>query len=516
MWPARAAPVVDDRVAPESIQQRLTQRSWCRGTAAQSGLRGSGGWGSLGDAGMKRATTWDRLIEADARAVRVRGADRPSAVCWRRGLKLLIGVLAVLAAEAWPASTALAAGRVYWADTASGTIRVGNLNGTGASNLFTGENGPYGVTLDPAAGKIYWADFGAGTIRVANLDGTGSPSTLFSGESGAMGVAVDQAAGKIYWSDDSTGQIRVGNLNGTGASDLYTGEMGPTGVAIDPVSGKVYWGATASSAVRVGSLNGSGVASDLFSGQASPFGVAIDPALGRIYWGSYYGAAVRLASLRGTGSPSNLFSEQSQAEGVAIDPASGQIYWAIDSNPGGSILVGNLSGKGSPHGLFTDEPGATFVALLLAPVSTGAPRVSGGSSVRSHLSCSQGSWATDLPGASLYRSPRSFTYHWLKSGRPISGATDHSYKPIAPGRYGCQVTAQNQAGSTTRTSVVHAVAGCVVPRLKGKTLRESRKALKRANCRLGKVTGPRSGTVKRQTPKPATVLAPGSAVNVRL
>ncbi|HEY2654694.1 MAG TPA: hypothetical protein VGI55_02825 [Solirubrobacteraceae bacterium] len=64
----------------------------------------------------------------------------------------------------------------------SGAVRLGDLGGSGAHDLFTGESSPDGVAIDPAAGTIYWADTTAGTIRVANLDGTGA-RTLYTGES---------------------------------------------------------------------------------------------------------------------------------------------------------------------------------------------------------------------------------------------------------------------------------------------------------------------------------------------
>lgn len=61
-------------------------------------------------------------------------------------------------------------------------------------------------------------------------------------------------------------------------------------------------------------------------------------------------------------------------------------------------------------------------------------------------------------------------------------------------------------------------AHCVVPRLVGKTLKASRKKLKKAGCTLGKVKGHRtkSARVKKQTPKPGAVLAAGAKVNVKL
>ncbi len=63
--------------------------------------------------------------------------------------------------------------------------------------------------------------------------------------------------------------------------------------------------------------------------------------------------------------------------------------------------------------------------------------------------------------------------------------------------------------------------GCVVPKLKGKKLKSSKKALGRAECKLGKVQKVKRPTSKRgkvvaQTPKPGKVLAPGSKVNLKI
>ena len=57
---------------------------------------------------------------------------------------------------------------------------------------------------------------------------------------------------------------------------------------------------------------------------------------------------------------------------------------------------------------------------------------------------------------------------------------------------------------------------CVVPKLKGKTLKKARKALKKAHCKLGKITGPKGkkARIKKQKPKAGTVLAAGSKVKV--
>jgi hypothetical protein len=59
---------------------------------------------------------------------------------------------------------------------------------------------------------------------------------------------------------------------------------------------------------------------------------------------------------------------------------------------------------------------------------------------------------------------------------------------------------------------------CVVPKLLGRSLKVSRKMLKRAGCVMGKVRGARSRTarVRKQSPRPGTVLVPAGKVNVRI
>lgn len=62
---------------------------------------------------------------------------------------------------------------------------------------------------------------------------------------------------------------------------------------------------------------------------------------------------------------------------------------------------------------------------------------------------------------------------------------------------------------------------CVVPRLRGKSLRRARGVLHRRNCGLGRVrrrhhATARSGRIKRQHPRAGTVLSPGGKVGVIL
>jgi DNA-binding beta-propeller fold protein YncE len=364
-------------------------------------------------------------------------------------------VVGCMMAAAWLAPAALASDSIYWSSyQANGAIRIGGLDGTPARDLVSAESSPEGIAIDPAAGKIYWADTTAGAIRVANLDGSGAQN-LYTGESQASGVAIDPATGKIYWADSitRTGAIRVGSLDGSvPARDLFSNESYPVGVTIDPATGKIYWGSYDTFKIRTGNLDGSG-ARDLFSStEYYPTGIVVDDATGKIYWADEFQGLIRVGNLDGTGAR-NLFATDGgmgEIGGLALDPGTGKLYWGDAATK--LIDVGNADGTGTPQSLFANEPSAWFVALLRAPAATSAPHVTGSGAPGVPLSCSQGSWAGDVPNMLFYRAPRTFAYQWFVNGAVIPGATATTYTPPAAGRYTCQVTASNQAGSTSQSS----------------------------------------------------------------
>jgi DNA-binding beta-propeller fold protein YncE len=364
-----------------------------------------------------------------------------------------VAAVAVGTAAVWGAAPALGADSVYWTNFDPAKVRVGPLTGGNANarDLFTDPTlGPEGIVLDPAAGRMYWTNNFGATIRGANLDGTGTPTDVYSIAGAALyGLAIDTGAGELYWDNNPT-KIQAGPVSGGAVTDLFTDGSAVQGVAIDPAAGVVYWTNNSSGTVQVGPITGSGPDHSLVTGATFPTGVAVDPAGGRVYWADQNG--IYSAPIATPGSITTLFHEVGVG-GIALDPEADKIYWANGSSH--KIRVGPLTGgDANAADLFTGEvEGPDYLALLRMPVGTAAPQISGGGQIGQPLHCSQGSWAANLPSAFLYRAPRSFSYGWLRNGAIAAntGAIG-SYTPTVPGSYTCQVTASNQAGSSTQTS----------------------------------------------------------------
>jgi hypothetical protein len=82
------------------------------------------------------------------------------------------------------------------------------------------------------------------------------------------------------------------------------------------------------------------------------------------------------------------------------------------------------------------------------------------------------------------------------------------------------VTVTTLAGTSPATRTDHfTYEGCVVPKLKGKTLKQAKRSIRNADCKLGKVRGDKKSKVAevtKQGPKAGKVLVPGAKVGVTL
>ncbi len=402
---------------------------------------------------------------------------RRQAIAAAAGLCAL-GAAGLLAA---PAVAGAAEGRLYWSAygvvETPAAIRYGSLTGGPFSTLFS--EGPVlvsekhepveteGVVLDPASGKLYWADEKTGAIMQASLSGQGTPSVLYQEPTTPTaarpdGLAIDPQTGSLYWTNEGSGEIREGEVSGTAARTLYSKEFEPVGITLDAATGTLYWADYTAGEIRAGA-SGGGEAKTLYTEEISGkpdglVGVAVDEGNGDLYWSNYTTRQIVAGSVLGEGAAKSsvLYTEPEKAGvfGLALEPASGTLYWADFES--GQLRTGRVGGEKevAASTLFaespTDEP--DFLDLLLAPSATAAPTLSGSAQVGHALSCSQGSWAADQPGSSLYRSPTSFTYAWLRDGSAIAGADSSSFTPSEGGSYTCQVSATNAAGSSASAS----------------------------------------------------------------
>ena len=101
----------------------------------------------------------------------------------------------------------------------------------------------------------------------------------------------------------------------------------------------------------------------------------------------------------------------------------------------------------------------------------------------------------------------------VDSDTQITAVAPKASKPGAVG-----ISATTAAGTTAGSAANQfTYTACVVPKLKGKSLKADRKKLKKAGCKLGKVKGhkSKSAKVRKQSAKPGKILPPGSKVNVK-
>ena len=143
--------------------------------------------------------------------------------------------------ESQPSGVAIdpAAGLIYWADAVTGSgIDPGReaRRQLAPGRCSRGEclPGREWRSIRPT-GKIYWGSYDTFKIRVGNLDGTGASGHIRGRELIRLSWRSIPPLARYDWSNELGGNVRVGNLDGTGATNLYAGEGDVGGVAIDPV-----------------------------------------------------------------------------------------------------------------------------------------------------------------------------------------------------------------------------------------------------------------------------------------
>jgi hypothetical protein len=167
-------------------------------------------------------------------------------------------------------------------------------------------------------------------------------------------------------------------------------------------------------------------------------------------------------------------------------------------------------------------------ATLLPPPTLSGIAPSSGSAKGGTSVVIAGSNFTDVQGVSFGSVPAGFA---VDSESQITAVAPQSAAPGAVDITVRTVAGTSATGAADRfsyeaapsvpistTATEGAVKHCVVPKLKGHTLKADRTRLKKADCRLGKIRGQKTRTAKviKQSPKPGKVLAPGARVSVTI
>jgi hypothetical protein len=434
------------------------------------------------------------------------------------GLALAIASVALL----WTAAGAGAAETLYWDnyDAVPPSIGTSNIDGSGGGSVnSTGAQleHPEGMALDTLGNRLYISSSGGGagkpgSISFVNLDGSGGGVFSAPGApvTGPEGLAIDPATRTIYWvNTEEPYSLAWAKLDGSAGGVLNTTGAtleGAYRIAIDTAGGRIYWGnnpLVGEASISYANLNNSGGGNLSLAGASPPkniSGLAIDPVAKRIYWVDLQEDKFSYASLSGGGGGDvNITGAtyNESAYGLALDPTLNKLYWGNYSNktvPTGAFGFVGLGGGGGAINIATAPVnGPQDPTILKSPTGTGAPALT---RAKANLTCSQGTWAADFPGSSVYQAPRTFGYQWTLNGAAIAGATATTYSATSPGTYACLVTATNQAGAASQTS-----AGAVVKAATIKLTTKKKVVVKAGGVATFKVKGSNLGELQSKSAK---------------
>jgi CSLREA domain-containing protein len=361
----------------------------------------------------------------------------------------------------------------------------------------------------------------------------GSGDTGGPGGSGGMGAGV-RADGTLTM----TGTLVTGNATGAGADGgdggVDTGGAGGNGGSGAGLS------ATIAPVVRFSTFVGNAVGNGGIAGTsangpppiqgANGSGTAIAGAftppvnVGRtILIGSCAGGFVDAGANLGAataGCPGSSAAPRLSAAGV---PLAGSP--AIDGAPVAGCPASDLAGRARPQGVRCDI-GAFEVAagtLTYSRTSLAFPVVRVGSASTLAVTVGNSGLAglalpVSIGGAGFRIAARTCAAE-LAGGRTC-GVTV-AFAPTAAGQFSGSLRLGGRTLPLSGTGVAAPIAAapkkCVVPKLKGKTVKQARRALKKRNCRLGKVTRRgrgRPGRIRASRPKAGSVRAAGTRVRV--
>lgn len=101
-----------------------------------------------------------------------------------------------------------------------------------------------GADVDCFAGRYYWTDVRTSTIRSCNYDGSDRKPVVSKGDGllSPEDVAVDWISRNIYWTDSANDEISASSIDEGLRRSIIVGDLiNPRGIAVHPGRGLLFW-----------------------------------------------------------------------------------------------------------------------------------------------------------------------------------------------------------------------------------------------------------------------------------
>jgi hypothetical protein len=259
---------------------------------------------------------------------------------------------------------------VYWTALGDGDVKRANVDGTGVTTLFDGNQAPTLLALDDTF--VYWTETNSGLVSAVRKDANHGTRVTLSGGGDVNAIAVSN--GDVFFQVRTTGQVMRGPTALTTAALLttetsgkvprliaddqfvYVGVTGPINrvrrapratatamptdltthgtdffeFAID--SARVYTARGFDGLVVSEKIDGTGDAITHASGEATPSCVAVDARY--VYWGDQDSGLVKRTTKTAGGAVETLAAGQAQPFAIAVN--SRAVYWL---NANGAVMT---------------------------------------------------------------------------------------------------------------------------------------------------------------------------------
>ena len=211
---------------------------------------------------------------------------------------------------------------VYWTELGIGDIKRANVDGTGVTTLFDGNQAPALLALDDTF--VYWTEPNAGLVSAVRKDAVHGTRVTLGGQTDVSAIAVSN--GEVFFHVRLTGAVQRAPIALT-ASTLVTTQSGPQVVRLAADSQFVYLGTTGPSnrVRRAPRATVTAAPDDLTTRGTTDFReFAIDTT--RVYTAGGDDGVVVSEKIDGTGGPITHASGEDTPSCVAVDDT--YVYWA--------------------------------------------------------------------------------------------------------------------------------------------------------------------------------------------